>query len=283
MWQEIDEKEQAMTTTATANRIRIGSVEFYCETRGSGSGLLLVPGAGGDSGQYDSLAAALATTHRVVTYDRRSCSRSTRPAQWATTSVEEQADDAAGLIAALGVGPMDVFGNSTGALIALCLAQRAPSAVSRLVVHEPALMSVLEDPDLAMAIVQPVIAEGMEHGGMEGGAEAFLRFAGGPAYDRIPTDAIARILNNAEVLFVAEFGAFASWAPDPAALSTSPVAISVLSSGRTAPFFVEAAQWVARHVGATVATAPGGHMGFLEDPQTFADLVRRSLDSELAS
>jgi len=268
-----------MTTTVTANRIRVGRIDLYCETRGSGPGVLLVPGAGGDAGQYDSLAAALATTRTVVTYDRRSCSRSTRPAQWATTSVEEQADDAAGLLETLDLGPMDVFGNSTGALIALCLVLRAPAAVSRLVIHEPALMSVLQDPDSAMAMVQPVIAEGMERGGMEGGAEAFLRFAGGPAYDRIPAEAIARILGNAEVLFVAEFGAFASWAPDPAALSTNPVATSVLSSEHTAAFFIEAAQWVAKHVGATVATAPGGHMGFLEDPQAFADMLRRRLET----
>ena len=34
----------------------------------------------------------------VVSYDRRGYSRSPRPADWTTTSVDEQADDAAALL-----------------------------------------------------------------------------------------------------------------------------------------------------------------------------------------
>ena len=135
-----------MTTTQIRERIRVSDIELYVEVRGDGPAVLLVPGAGGDAGQYAELAGELTSGHTVVTYDRRSNSRSPRPDGWESTSVEQQADDAAAILAAVSVGPAAVFGNSTGALIALATALRSPQSVSALVVHEPALMSVLADP-----------------------------------------------------------------------------------------------------------------------------------------
>ena len=262
-----------MSSIGTAKRVHVDDLEMYVEVRGSGPALLLVPGAGGDAGQFGELADLLAADRTVVTYDRRSNSRTSRPDAWAATTVEQQADDAAGVLLALGLAPATVFGNSTGALIALSAALRHPALVNQALVHEPTLMSVLADPDGAMASVQPVISAGMEQGGLAGGAEAFLRFAAGPGYDRLPSDAVSRILGNAEVLFQAEFGSFTSWAPDPSAITGSPVDISVLTAESTAPFFAEAARWIADRRGTEVVTAPGGHMGFLEDPEGFAAVV----------
>ncbi|MBA3529946.1 MAG: alpha/beta hydrolase [Propionibacteriaceae bacterium] len=266
-----------MNKTDTAERIQVGELEMHVEVRGTGSPLLLVAGAGGDAGQYTELADLLAPDRTVISYDRRSSSRTSRPDGWVSTTVEEQSDDAARLLLALDVGPTAVFGNSTGALIALGLALRNPERVTKAVLHEPALMAVLEDPDSAMASVQPVVAAGMEKGGMAGGAEAFLRFAAGAAYDRIPPDTLGRILSNADVLLQAEFGSFASWAPNPADLASSGVDITVLNGEQTAPFFREAAQWIADRRQEKVQTAPGGHMGFLEDPAGFAALLQALL------
>jgi pimeloyl-ACP methyl ester carboxylesterase len=125
-----------------------------------------------------------------------------------------------------------------------------------------------------MSAVQPVIAAGMESGGYAGGAEAFLKFAAGPAYDTMSPELQARMIGNAEVLFEAEFGPFMSWAPDAHQLATSRVPIAVLNGEQTAPFFREAASWVATQVGTDVVTAPGGHMGFLDDPAAFATAIR---------
>jgi pimeloyl-ACP methyl ester carboxylesterase len=77
----------------------------------------------------------------------------------------------------LGTEPCVVFGNSTGALIALAAALKAPGRFTGAVLHEPALLGVLANPDVAMATVQPVIAAGVEAGGLAGGAEAFVQFA----------------------------------------------------------------------------------------------------------
>jgi len=58
-------------------------------------------GATGDGGHFDAIADLLSDEFTVVTYDRRGNGRSPAPAGWKTTSPEEQADDAAGLLAAL--------------------------------------------------------------------------------------------------------------------------------------------------------------------------------------
>ncbi|MBA2318173.1 MAG: hypothetical protein H0V93_10440 [Euzebyales bacterium] len=56
-----------------------------------------------------------------MTYDRRGNSRSPRPPGWTATSSAEQAGDAAGLVEALGLAPVTVFGSSGGAIVRLWL------------------------------------------------------------------------------------------------------------------------------------------------------------------
>jgi pimeloyl-ACP methyl ester carboxylesterase len=265
--------------TVTDEFVSVNGVTLSVSRRGTGPALLLVPGAGGDGGQYEELASRLASDYSVVTYDRRANSRSRRPKGYAATSIEEQADDAIALLRALHLAPAVVFGNSLGALIALACALRAPSAVSRLVVHEPALVGVVEDPDAAMAAVQPVIGEGMATGGMRGGAEAFFRFADSQAFDCLPKTTRARMLDNAPVLFESEFGVFASWRPDPTAVTALTMPVTVLvASISTAPAFRKAAAWLARHTNTTPIPAPGGHLGFVVQPDAFAALLRGLID-----
>lgn len=105
-------------------------VRLYHEIRGCGAAtLLLIPGASGDGGVFAAAARCLADRFTVVAYDRRARSRSPRPAGWSRTSVDEQADDAAALLRALGLAPAHVFGTSSGATIALNLALRHPQVV----------------------------------------------------------------------------------------------------------------------------------------------------------
>ena len=264
--------------TLTDELIPANGTLLHVRTCGSGPALLLVPGAGGDAGQYEQLASRLAGDCTVISYDRRANSRSPRPAGHRPTSIEEQADDAVALLEALDLVPAVVFGNSLGAGIALSCALRAPATVSRLVLHEPALMGVLADPDAALAAVQPVIGEGMATGGLRGGAEAFFRFADSTAFACLPRATRERMLDNAGVLFESEFGVLASWRPDPAAVAALTVPVTVLvGTDSGAPAFREAASWVAGHTRTQVIAVPGGHLGFAEHPGAFAGLLRGQL------
>ena len=263
-------KVKDMSTIDGATRVEANGATFHVEVTGHGTPVLLVPGAGGDARQYRELARILAQSHTVIAYDRRNNGRSSRQPDWAETSVDQQAGDLVALVETLATEPVVVFGNSTGAVIALAGALKAPGRFAGVVLHEPALLGVLADPDDAMATVQPVIAAGVEAGGLAGGAEAFVRFAAGDAAPLLPPDFLDGLRANARVLLEAEFGAFASWRPEPEALSGMGVPLAVLSAEQTAPFFVEAAEWIASAAGLAGRTLPGGHMGFLDHPRELA-------------
>src|SRR6187431_1884048 len=110
-------------------RTSVNGTELYYEIRGTGAPVLLVMGGSGDGGHFDAIADLLCDEFTLVTYDRRGNGRSPVPAGWETTSPEEQADDAAGLLAALVRSPAVVCGTSSGAPFALCLLGRHPAAV----------------------------------------------------------------------------------------------------------------------------------------------------------
>src|SRR6187397_3305157 len=104
--------------------VTVNGAELYYEVRGSGPPVVLIMGGTGDGGHFDTLADLLADEFTIVTYDRRGNGRSPVPAGWQTTSAGEQADDAAALLDALGVGPAAVFGTSSGGSFALWLLVR---------------------------------------------------------------------------------------------------------------------------------------------------------------
>ena len=71
------------TETTTGSTATVGTVELYYELRGAGTPVLLIPGVPGDAGQFTTVASELAGGDcRVLTYDRRGNSRSTRPNGW---------------------------------------------------------------------------------------------------------------------------------------------------------------------------------------------------------
>src|SRR3954454_10647364 len=132
-------------------RASVNGTELYYEIRGTGSPVLLIMGASGDGGHFDAIADLLSDEFGVVTYDRRGNGRSPAPAGWTTTSPEEQADDAAGLLAALVRSPAVVCGTSSGAVFALSLLARHPAALRGAILHEPALFALLDDLDAVRA------------------------------------------------------------------------------------------------------------------------------------
>jgi pimeloyl-ACP methyl ester carboxylesterase len=87
----------------------------------------------------------------VITYDPRGAGRN--PVGTADISVEQHADDLHRVIAAVGVGPVDAFGSSGGAVNLLALLATHPDDVRRAVVHEPPLAHGLADRDTVLAVV----------------------------------------------------------------------------------------------------------------------------------
>src|ERR1700676_190963 len=85
----------------------------------------------------------------VVTYDPRGLGRSTRKYGRVDNAPTVQADDVHAIIEALGVGPVEMFASSGGAVTALALVAAYPNDVTTLVAHEPPLIPVLPDAEAA--------------------------------------------------------------------------------------------------------------------------------------
>ncbi len=112
--------------TATVN-----GVELYYELLGAGPPVLVIPGMGSDVRMFSPLAEELSGHFLVLVFDPRGSGRSGKPD--GPYSIEQMADDAAGLLGTLGIGPATVAGYSMGGRIALALALRHPQRVDRLV------------------------------------------------------------------------------------------------------------------------------------------------------
>ena len=229
----------------------------------------------GDAGHWEQVGGRLADEFTVVSYDRRGNSRSPRPTNWTRTSMDEQADDAAGLLQTLRLAPTTVVGTSWGATILLNLLLRHPDVLRGAVVHEPPLIPVLADPQAAMAPIQSAIQAGMAAGGPRLGLEAFLRVAAGDAaYESLDPRLRERMLGNAETFFSVEFGSFEDFVPGETALTAVTVPTQVLVGRESAPLFREVCAWLAERAGMAVREIPGGHAPYLDRPAEMAEVLR---------
>src|SRR5690349_9329966 len=118
--------------------------DIYYEVRGHGLPLLMISGGGGDAGFFALVADILSDEYKVITYDRRGNSRSSRN-EPQNFEISQQSRDAVAVLRAAGETAAFVLGNSGGAVIALDMAKAQPQAIRAAVVHEPPLVRVLPD------------------------------------------------------------------------------------------------------------------------------------------
>src|SRR5438876_9438198 len=126
--------------------LKVPGAQLYYEVEGSGPLLILIPGARGEGEVFRPLAHLLSAKYQVVTYDRRGFSRSSLAGpQDYGHRLATDADDVRRLIKHLTDQPATVFGNSSGAIVALEVLTHAPSRVQTVVAHEPPTVFLLPD------------------------------------------------------------------------------------------------------------------------------------------
>ncbi len=108
-----------------------------------------------DASGFVTLASHF-TDRVLVTYDPRGAGRSAKDDPTTESTPTEHADDLHRVIADLGVGPVDLFGSSGGAVNALVLVATHPGDVRTLVAHEPPAASALPDRENAFAAVRAI-------------------------------------------------------------------------------------------------------------------------------
>jgi pimeloyl-ACP methyl ester carboxylesterase len=106
--------------------------------------VLVLAGYPMDATGFGTLASYF-TDRAVVTYDPRPVGRSAGAPDDRPLTPQDHAEDLYRVIAALEVGPVDLFGSSGGAVNSLALVAAHPEQVATLVAHEPPLASVLPD------------------------------------------------------------------------------------------------------------------------------------------
>jgi pimeloyl-ACP methyl ester carboxylesterase len=252
----------------------VNRTKLYHEVRGEGPAVLLIMGMTGDSGHFDALAELLADEFTVVTYDRRGNGRSPRPPGWDTTSPREQADDAAALLAALGLVPAAVYGSSAGANFALSMMLRHPEAVSRAVLHEAVLVRLFDDPE-ARAGVTALVREAMQAGGAPAALERLWRYvAGDENWERLEPGLRERMAASAETFFDVELGTYEDFLPANEALAAITAPVLVLFSEDSLPVYAQAAGRLASRFGVEAMPTPGSHTSYHDHPRELANTIR---------
>lgn len=161
-----------------------GDVLAYRVT-GDGAPLLLIAGGGGDGDLFLPLADQLSPAYKVITYDRRANAGSTihHPDEF---SIAQQAKDAAAILDQIGESSAFIFGNSSGAVIAIEMLRLFPERVNGAIVHEPPIVGVHPQKDVWLTFFQKCYAASFKPGGAAMAAARFLFGIEGasPADDR---------------------------------------------------------------------------------------------------
>jgi 3-oxoadipate enol-lactonase len=111
--------------------VRVGDIELDCERSGSGPPLLMMMGMGGTMLTWgEPFLEALRPDFELIVYDHRGVGASTRLD--GPITIEQLAQDAAGLLDALGLDAAHVLGISMGGMAAQELVLARPELVSTL-------------------------------------------------------------------------------------------------------------------------------------------------------
>jgi 3-oxoadipate enol-lactonase len=252
--------------------IDVNDTTIYYERSGQGPSMLFVHGMFGHADVWADQTVRLSDHYACVRYDRRGHTRSARGNAAVNTS--QHADDAAALIDALDLAPCLVVGSSGGALIAIDLALRYSELLRGVVLSEPPLFSL--DPDAGQAFMSelaPRIEEAIASGGLRAGVDAFMSTVCMEMWLTLDDDRRDRLRDNAEISFT-DLNAPPLEVED-ADLAGVMVATSVVAGTTSLPVFRSVARRLAALLpDARVVEIVGGHVPYLEHPDTFAEVVK---------
>ena len=219
-------------------------VALHYLARGEGPVVVLVHGMASDARAWKPALAQLADAGlRAIALDRRGYGDSGAPEPYAATTVQEQAEDVAALLGALGAAPALLAGEGFGALVVLELLVRRPELVRGAVLADPPLHAFVPAATAALAEERTLLEEGLREGGRAAAVRAWLAAAGVAADDDRTTRAVAAAQG-----FFADYAGQSSWSPSRGELRAVAVPVAVVTGPATAPHVVAAADAVARLV-----------------------------------
>jgi len=213
-------------------------VALHYVERGSGQPLLLVHAMGSDGRAWKQPLAQLAAAARAIAYDRRGYGGSGAPQPYVATTVQEQAEDAAALLVALGAVPAVLVGEGFGALVALELLVRRPELASAGVLADPPLLAFVPEAAKALAAERSLLERALRDGGPQAAITAWLGDAADPAL-------VERVCAS-QLGFFADYAGGSSWSPARRELRSVGVPVAVVTGANTPSHIVAAADAATR-------------------------------------
>lgn len=267
--------------------IDIGDAELHFEERGSGPGLLLIPGLGLDHGYYRLGIEHLQRSFATIAIDPRGIGGSTVSPPPFAYSVESWADDFARFIDRLGRGPLHVLGSSLGGAMALALARFHPEHVKSLTV-----VGAFSELDRAAQMnfrLRARLIERLGFGdevadymGLWTMSREFINSAAGYEQMRLNQQIIRRNRSDLYLAFVNSVLRWARCEPDQAQeplfteqLSRIGMPTLVVTADNDNLIPMQCSLTIAAHVpNAELCVLPGaGHIPFIEQPKKVCEVV----------
>ena len=283
-----------MTTT---HILETAEVDIAYDVRGplptaDGRPALFMIGQPMDAGGFATLASYF-PDRTVITYDPRGLGRSHRKDGRVDNAPTVQAEDVHAVIAALGVGPVQMFASSGGAVAALALVTAHPEDVTVLVAHEPPLTPVLPDAEAAQR-AQAGVRDEYQAKGSNAGMAAFIAMTSwqgeftddyfarplpDPAQFGMPTEDDG---SRDDRLLSERSWAVTAYEPDVDALLAAPTrALIAVGEESTGTFTGRSAVATAELLGQQATVFPshhggfvGGESGYAGQPEAFANRLR---------
>ncbi|MGW7681951.1 alpha/beta fold hydrolase [Kribbella sp. NPDC054772] len=260
------------------NTLVVPEAELYYEVRGTGPLVVLV-GAPMDADAFAPLADLLAPDYTVLTLDPRGVKRSTlNPG--GTSRPEQRADDLARLIRHVDAGPAVVLGSSGGAVSALALAQYHPELVRSVIAHEPPLNRLVPDADELTAKSEQLMADYLA-GDVTGAWRQFFALANIQMPDEVVEMMFGGERDPEQVAaeqfwFAHEMRETITWLPDLDRLREADVVVGI-GEESTGQLCDRTSSALADRLGIEPTRFPGGHTGFADTPEVFAEALRAEL------
>ncbi len=263
--------------------VGVPGARLYYEVQGEGPALILVGHPMGASG-FASIAPLLAERFTVITFDPRGFGRSTIDDPDQDADPDLVADDVRRVLEAVGKVPAHVFGSSGGAVTGLALATCFPGHLETLIAHEPPLALLLPDADEAGTGIHEIY----DTYRISGIGAAWQRFASFTGFTGMTDSSHAALVDprppSADEVAMSErfFGhgllPIALYRPDFSSLEAAPARhIGAGGTDSKGQFPLRTAVALADRLGTKLMEFPGGHTGFVSQPEEFAAVLERAL------
>ncbi|MGV3128870.1 alpha/beta fold hydrolase [Staphylococcus simulans] len=266
---------------------------------GQGPILLFIPGASGINDSYIEGAQALKQDYTVILPDRRGYGASELtaplPASIAnpkdTYRLKQDVQDMKAILESITDQPVTVFATDTGAAAALQFALDYPEWIETLLLHEPLNVSVLPDAEAyasqAEQIVRTAMIEGVpaamrQYESMVQPTQADMNVLVentiAPCAVCSPDTAQLRSRASTEIWLQYELRQYMNYSfvfTQDKALATNIIVAQGEDSKGSLGY--EAARYFSHVLKAPMVQVPGGHYGYAQQPEAFAQAVKALL------